>query len=115
MGSMPVNPLVTPASASRPRARAAAMMFRSTKHLTGMRRERRAYETSGPAGHNDLAADATNEQSFNFCMGRIAGVTAAEPRERLLGAAAEIFAERGYDGTRVADIAAAAGGRNRAL
>ena len=42
-------------------------------------------------------------------MGRIAGVTAAETRERLLRAAADAFAERGYDGTRVADIAAAAG------
>jgi AcrR family transcriptional regulator len=48
-------------------------------------------------------------------MGRIAGVTAAETRERLLSAAAEIFAERGYDGTRVADIAAAAGVSNGAL
>ncbi len=42
-------------------------------------------------------------------MGRIAGVTAADTRERLLEAAAEVFAARGYDGTRVADIAAAAG------
>ena len=42
-------------------------------------------------------------------MGRIAGVTAAETRARLLRAAADAFAERGYDGTRVADIAAAAG------
>ncbi|MGD0064237.1 MAG: TetR/AcrR family transcriptional regulator [Streptosporangiaceae bacterium] len=41
-------------------------------------------------------------------MGRIAGVTAAETRERLLRAAADVFARRGYDGTRVADIAAAA-------
>ncbi|TMR90492.1 TetR/AcrR family transcriptional regulator [Nonomuraea basaltis] len=48
-------------------------------------------------------------------MGRIAGVTAAETRERLLTAAAEVFAERGYDGTRVADIAAAAGVSNGAL
>ncbi|MEW9550568.1 TetR/AcrR family transcriptional regulator [Nonomuraea sp. NPDC050783] len=48
-------------------------------------------------------------------MGRIAGVTAAETRERLLLAAAEVFAERGYDGTRVADIAAAAGVSNGAL
>ncbi|MFI9552152.1 TetR family transcriptional regulator [Nonomuraea endophytica] len=48
-------------------------------------------------------------------MGRIAGVTAAETRERLLHAAAEAFAERGYDGTRVADIAAAAGVSNGAL
>jgi AcrR family transcriptional regulator len=48
-------------------------------------------------------------------MGRIAGVTAAETRERLLRAAADIFAERGYDGTRVADIATAAGLSNGAL
>ncbi|MCF6475535.1 TetR/AcrR family transcriptional regulator [Nonomuraea sp. MG754425] len=48
-------------------------------------------------------------------MGRIAGVSAAETRERLLRAAADSFAERGYDGTRVADIAAAAGVSNGAL
>ncbi|GAA4155881.1 TetR/AcrR family transcriptional regulator [Actinomadura keratinilytica] len=48
-------------------------------------------------------------------MGRVAGVTAAETRERLLRAAAEAFAARGYDGTRVADIAAAAGVSNGAL
>src|ERR1700760_676326 len=41
-------------------------------------------------------------------MGRVAGVTAEETRERLLLAAADVFARRGYDGTRVADIAAAA-------
>jgi AcrR family transcriptional regulator len=48
-------------------------------------------------------------------MGRIAGVTATETRARLLRAAAEVFAERGYDGTRVADIAAVAGVSNGAL
>jgi AcrR family transcriptional regulator/ferredoxin len=48
-------------------------------------------------------------------MGRVAGVTAAETRERLLRAAADVFAERGYDGTRVAHIAAAAGVSNGAL
>ena len=48
-------------------------------------------------------------------MGRIAGVTAAETRDRLLSAAADIFAKRGYDGTRVADIATAAGVSNGAL
>ncbi|HXZ65847.1 MAG TPA: TetR/AcrR family transcriptional regulator [Streptosporangiaceae bacterium] len=48
-------------------------------------------------------------------MGRIAGVTAAETRERLLRAAADAFARHGYDGTRVADIAAAAGVSNGAL
>jgi AcrR family transcriptional regulator len=50
-----------------------------------------------------------------LCMGRIAGVTAAETRDRLLRAAADVFAERGYDGTRVADIAVAAGVSNGAL
>jgi AcrR family transcriptional regulator len=48
-------------------------------------------------------------------MGRMAGVTAAETRERLLRAAADEFARRGYDGTRVADIAAAARVSNGAL
>ncbi|MCQ0008048.1 TetR/AcrR family transcriptional regulator [Actinomadura madurae] len=48
-------------------------------------------------------------------MGRIAGVTRAETRERLLSAAADAFAQRGYDGTRVADIARAAGVSNGAL
>jgi AcrR family transcriptional regulator len=46
--------------------------------------------------------------SLILVMGRIAGVTAAETRERLLLAAADVFARRGYDGTRVADIAMAA-------
>jgi AcrR family transcriptional regulator len=62
-----------------------------------------------------LALDELDERLFNFSMGRIAGVTAAETRERLLQAAAEVFAARGYDGTRVADIAAAAGVSNGAL
>jgi AcrR family transcriptional regulator len=48
-------------------------------------------------------------------VGRIAGVAAAETRDRLLRAAADVFAERGYDGTRVADIAVAAGVSNGAL
>jgi AcrR family transcriptional regulator len=48
-------------------------------------------------------------------MGRVAGVTSAETRTRLLRAAADEFAARGYDGTRVADIAAAAGVSNGAL
>lgn len=48
-------------------------------------------------------------------MGRIAGVTAAETRERLLRAAADVFARKGYDGTRVADIARVAGVSNGAL
>jgi AcrR family transcriptional regulator len=48
-------------------------------------------------------------------MGRVAGVTATETRERLLRAAADAFASQGYDGTRVADIAASAGVSNGAL
>jgi AcrR family transcriptional regulator/ferredoxin len=48
-------------------------------------------------------------------MGRTPGVTGAETRERLLRAAADVFARRGYDGTRVADIAAAAGVSNGAM
>jgi AcrR family transcriptional regulator len=48
-------------------------------------------------------------------MGRVAGVTSAETRARLLRAAADVFAAHGYDGTRVADIAAAAGVSNSAL
>ncbi|HEX6418284.1 MAG TPA: TetR family transcriptional regulator [Acidimicrobiales bacterium] len=48
-------------------------------------------------------------------MGRITGVTAAETRERLLEAAAAAFRTRGFEGTRVADIAGAAGVSNGAL
>jgi AcrR family transcriptional regulator len=48
-------------------------------------------------------------------MGRVAGATAADTRERLLRAAADAFAARGYDGTRVTDIAKAAGVSNGAL
>jgi AcrR family transcriptional regulator len=48
-------------------------------------------------------------------MGRIAGVSTAEIRERLLKAAADVFAEYGYDGTRVAEIAKVAGVSNAAL
>lgn len=48
-------------------------------------------------------------------MGRIAGVSAADTRQRLLLAAADVFAEHGYDGTRVADVAAAASLSNGAL
>src|ERR1700756_4230807 len=48
-------------------------------------------------------------------MGRIAGVSAAETRGRLLRAAADVFARQGYDGTRVAGIAATAGVSSGAL
>jgi AcrR family transcriptional regulator len=42
-------------------------------------------------------------------MGRRAGVTSDETRERLLAAAMKVISERGYDGTRVAEIAREAG------
>jgi AcrR family transcriptional regulator len=42
-------------------------------------------------------------------VGRKAGVTAEETRARLVAAAAEVFAERGVDGTRVAEVARRAG------
>ncbi len=42
-------------------------------------------------------------------MGRRAGVTADETRERLVDAAADVFADRGYEGARVAEIAKRAG------
>src|SRR3954447_19739441 len=48
-------------------------------------------------------------------MGRTAGATAAGTRDRLLRAAAHVFAARGYDGTRVSDIAEAAGLSNGAM
>jgi AcrR family transcriptional regulator len=48
-------------------------------------------------------------------MGRTAGATAAGTRERLLRAAADVFARRGYDGARVSDIAESAGLSNGAL
>jgi AcrR family transcriptional regulator len=48
-------------------------------------------------------------------MGRIAGVPAAQTRQRLLQAAADVFADRGYDGTRVAEISSAAGVSNGAM
>lgn len=48
-------------------------------------------------------------------MGRTPGATAAGTRERLLRAAADVFARRGYDGTRVSEISAAAGLTNGAM
>ncbi|WP_242472019.1 TetR/AcrR family transcriptional regulator [Blastococcus sp. TML/C7B] len=48
-------------------------------------------------------------------MGRTVGANAEDTRRRLLRAAADVFAARGYDGTRVADIARAAGLSNGAL
>ena len=48
-------------------------------------------------------------------MGRTAGATAAGTRERLLRAAADVFGARGYEGTRVSDIAEAAGLSNGAM
>ncbi|MGY1781161.1 TetR/AcrR family transcriptional regulator [Geodermatophilus sp. SYSU D01036] len=48
-------------------------------------------------------------------MGRTPGATAAGTRERLLRAAADVFARRGYEGTRVSEVADAAGLSNGAL
>lgn len=42
-------------------------------------------------------------------MGRIRGVTPEETRSRLIDAAAEVFAERGYEGATIAGIARRAG------
>ena len=42
-------------------------------------------------------------------MGRKAGVTADETRKQLIDAAAQVFAERGYEGATIADIARRAG------
>lgn len=42
-------------------------------------------------------------------MGRKAGVAAEETRAALLGAAAKVFARRGYDGASISEIAADAG------
>jgi AcrR family transcriptional regulator len=48
-------------------------------------------------------------------MGRVAGVTAEETRQKLLTAAAAAFESQGFEGTRVADIAGGAGVSNGAL
>ena len=42
-------------------------------------------------------------------MGRIAGVTADETRDRVLASAASLFAQNGYDGASIAEIAGDAG------
>jgi hypothetical protein len=41
--------------------------------------------------------DESYECSINSSMGRLAGVSVGETREQLLRAAADVFAERGYD------------------
>jgi AcrR family transcriptional regulator len=48
-------------------------------------------------------------------VGRTPGATAASTRARLLRAAADVFGRRGYAGTRVSEIAEAAGLSNGAL
>src|SRR3954467_2203061 len=48
-------------------------------------------------------------------MARTAGATAAGTTEKVLRAAADVFGARGYDGTRVSDIAEAAGLSNGAM
>lgn len=53
-------------------------------------------------------AKETNACYF-AAVGRIAGVTPEETRHRLIRAAVRVFAERGYEGARIADIAREAG------
>jgi AcrR family transcriptional regulator len=48
-------------------------------------------------------------------VGRTPGATAASTRQRLLRAAADVFGRRGFEGTRVSEIAEAAGMSNGAL
>ena len=48
-------------------------------------------------------------------MGRIAGVTAEETRDRVLAAAAEVFSRQGYDGATTAAICSEAGVSSGAL
>lgn len=48
-------------------------------------------------------------------MGRIAGVTPEETRDRVLQGAASVFAREGYDGASIAEIASAAGVSSGAL
>jgi AcrR family transcriptional regulator len=48
-------------------------------------------------------------------VGRTPGASSASTRERLLRAAADVFGARGYDGTRVSDIAVAAELSNGAM
>jgi len=48
-------------------------------------------------------------RSLSFGVGRIAGVTASETKERLLDAAARVFELKGYDGATVSLIAQEAG------
>ena len=89
--------------------------IRQPRHAALLRRECRArYSQCGPAGQPNPLTNQMNVLLI-LPMGRIAGVTAEQTRERLLRAAADVFAERGYDGTRVADIAAAAGVSNGAM
>ena len=46
---------------------------------------------------------------YSFGVGRVKGLTPEETRRRVIDGAAEAFAERGFDGARVSDIARAAG------
>jgi AcrR family transcriptional regulator len=58
--------------------------------------------------------DELNHHSIRD-VGRTPGATAASTRQRLLRAAADVFARRGYEGTRVSEIAEVAGLSNGAL
>jgi AcrR family transcriptional regulator len=58
-----------------------------------------------PAGGFDKLTNG----HYVFGVGRKAGVTADETRKQLISAAARVFAERGYEGATIADIARQAG------
>jgi AcrR family transcriptional regulator len=53
--------------------------------------------------------DKETNSRYVSAVGRKAGVTADQTRERLVDAAAKVFAERGYEGATIADIAREAG------
>ena len=61
------------------------------------------------AGTFALLRPEKNNCYFLCRMGRIAGVTAEETRQRLVLAAARVVADQGYDGARVGEIAREAG------
>lgn len=46
---------------------------------------------------------------YSLAMGRVRGLTPEETRRRVIDGAAEAFAELGFDGARISDIAKAAG------
>ena len=60
-----------------------------------------------PVGQS-LLENIKNDRYF-LAMGRIAGVSAEETRQRLLETAADVFGRLGYDGASISDITSEAG------